>query len=104
MCDWLYTFTGLCMFGCTLLQGYVCLAVHCYRVMYAWLYTVTELYMLRSLTVFILIKGSPVCKTASLHNLQISGGYLYRQVFTLVCYKVTFLPHKNFSVYNLGGK
>ena len=34
------------MLGSTLLQGCVCLAVHCNRVMYAWLYTVTGLCML----------------------------------------------------------
>jgi len=46
MYAWLYTVIGLCVIGCTLLQGYVCLAVHCYRIMCDWLYTVTGLCML----------------------------------------------------------
>jgi hypothetical protein len=36
------------MLGCTLLQSYVCLVVHCYRVMCDWLYTVIGLCMLGS--------------------------------------------------------
>ena len=51
MCAWLYTVTGLSVIGYTLLGGYVCLAVHCYRVMYACLCAFTELYMLQGLTV-----------------------------------------------------
>jgi len=74
MCALLYTVTGLYVLGCTrlrgyvcfivhcyrvecyiLLWGYVCLVIHCYRIACACLHTVAELYMLQSLTVFILM-------------------------------------------------
>jgi len=46
MCAWLYTVTWLSVIGYTLLGGYVCLVVHCYRVECDWLYTVRGLCML----------------------------------------------------------
>ena len=46
ICAWLCTVRGLYMLGCTLLQGYVCLAVHCYRFVCDWLCTVRGLCML----------------------------------------------------------
>ena len=97
MYAWLYTVTGLCLLGCTLLQGNMCVSAHCYRIVYA-----SESYCIypnvRQPCVCVC-----VCETVSLHNLQFSGGYLYKSSLR-ICYNVTLLPCTDFSVDNLGGK